>query len=153
MSTNKPARSTELGIRSPFDVAPWADFGPWASRMDDLLRQGWPSALSTGEFSPGVELHETDGAFQLDVDLPGVDRKDITIDVSGRRVRVHGTKTGKAREGVLRHSTRISGSFTYESVLPTAVDESAVQASLRDGVLEVVLPKATETKTTHIEIT
>lgn len=134
-------------------MAPWTGFAPWAARMDELLRLGWPSALVPEEFSPGVELLETDKEFALAVDVPGVDRKDITIDVIGRRVRVHGTKTGHDRDGVLRHSTRTCGSFSYETVLPTALDESAVQASLKDGVLEVVLPKAVETKTTHIEIT
>jgi HSP20 family protein len=120
--------------------------------MNELMQQMWPSTLAPGEFIPGVELHETDEAFELEVDLPGVDRKDITIDITGRRVRVHGTKTVKERDGILRHSTRSVGAFTYEGVLPAEVDESAVKASLTDGVLSVTMPKANEAKTTHIEI-
>lgn len=153
MSTNTPTRSTELRVRSPWDVAPWADLAPWSPRLSDLMQQMWPSGTTAGEFIPGVELHETDEAFELEVDLPGVDRKDITIDITGRRVRVHGTKTVKERTGIVRHSTRSVGAFTYEGVLPTPVDETAVQASLNDGVLSVTMPKATEAKTTHIEIT
>jgi HSP20 family protein len=117
------------------------------------MQQMWPTGATTGEFIPGVELHETDEAFELEVDLPGVDRKDITIDIIGRRIRVHGTKTVKERDGILRHSTRSVGAFTYEGVLPAPVNESAVQARLTDGVLSVTMPKATEAKTTHIEIT
>jgi HSP20 family protein len=153
MSTNTPTRSTELRVRSPWDVSPWADLAPWSPRLSDLMQQVWPSGTTSGEFIPGVELHETDEAFELEVDLPGVDRKDITIDITGRRVRVHGTKTMKEREGILRHSTRSVGAFTYEGFLPAPVKEEEVQARLTDGVLSVTMPKATEAKTTHIEIT
>ena len=103
--------------------------------------------------APGGELRETDDAFTLELDVPGVDKNDITIDFSGRRLSVRGTKTTEREgQGTLRNTTRTSGSFSYEAVLPVAVDEKAVTASLTDGVLMVRMPKATEAKTTHVEI-
>lgn len=152
MSTNTASSSTEIRRRSPFDVEPWAGLAPWSTQVQRLIQEMWPHTLEGSEFAPGGELQETDEAFILELDLPGVDKKDVTIDISGRRVSVRGTKTVKERTGVLRHSTRAAGSFAYEAVLPVTVDEKAVAATLADGVLTVTMPKANEAKSTHIEI-
>ena len=53
---------------------------------------------------------------------------------------------------MLRHTTRVTGSFSYEAVLPAPVDEKKVTAVLADGVLTITMPKATEAKTTHITV-
>jgi HSP20 family protein len=154
MSTNTPGKVTERPDRAHRgELSPWADLAPWATRMQDLMEQMWSPSMSASDFSPGGELRETDEAFTLELDLPGVDKKDITIDFSGRRLSVRGTKTTeKDGSGTLRHTTRTSGSFVYEAILPVSVDESSVTASLSDGVLLVTMPKATEAKTTHVEI-
>ena len=65
---------------------------------------------------------------------------------------VHGSRTVKEREGVLRRSTRMTGTFSYEAVLPVSIDEQAVTAALKDGVLTTTMPKSTTTKATHIEV-
>jgi HSP20 family protein len=151
-TTNTPPPTTEVRRRTPWVVEPWPALTPWGTQLQSLMQQLWPSELPASDFSPGGDLHETDEAFVLELELPGVDRKDITIDVSGRRVGVHGTKTTTERTGMLRHSTRTSGTFAYEAVLPVPVEESAVTAALGDGVLTVTLPKATASKPTRIEI-
>jgi HSP20 family protein len=153
MTTNTPGTSTELRRRPPWDLPPWADLAPWGAQVRSLMDELWPSALAMGDFSPGGELQETDEAFVLELDLPGVDKKDIAIDISGRRVSVRGTKSVKERQGVLRHSTRTTGSFAYEAMLPVPVDDSSVKATLADGVLTVTMPKAPASKATHVEIT
>ena len=154
MSTNTPSKGIERRERSLWgDLTPWMDFGPFSTRMQDLMEQMFSPSMLTSDFAPGGELRETDEAFVLELDLPGVDKKDITIDFSGRRLTVRGTKTTeKEGKGTLRHTTRTSGSFTYEALLPVAVTEDAVTAMLSDGVLTVTMPKAAEAKTTHIEI-
>lgn len=144
--------STEIRRWSPWDLEPWAGIAPWSTPLQHMLQEMWPHTLSGNDFAPGGALQETDDAFILEVDLPGVDKRDITIDISGRRVSVRGTKTVKERTGVLRHSTRAAGTFAYEAVLPVAVDEQAVTAGLADGVLTVTMPKAKEGKSTHVEI-
>lgn len=125
---------------------------PWGLRVQDILEQILPSTVATSDFSPGGQLSETDDAFTVELDLPGVDKKDVNVDISGRRVSVRGTKVVKEREGVLHRSTRTSGSFAYEAVLPLAVDASRATASLTDGVLILTMPKVTESKATRVEI-
>ena len=154
MSTNSGAKAPERRpTQTRGDLLPWSELGPWAGRMQDLIEQMWSPALGGSDFSPGGELRETDDAFTLELDLPGVDKKDVTIEFSGRRLSVRGTKTTETEgKGTLRHTTRTSGSFVYEAILPVPVDDKAVTATLSDGVLLVTMPKAGEAKTTHIEI-
>jgi HSP20 family protein len=143
-STNKPEDIARRTL--------WEDLVPWNSRMQDLMQELWSRSPFPSDFAPGGELHETDEAFTVELDLPGVDKGDITIDISGRRLMVHGSRTAKEHKGVMRHSTRITGSFRYEAVLPVPVDERAVSAALKDGVLTITLPKSTTAKATHIEV-
>lgn len=144
MTTQGKSRSPEL-VRD----TPWAEF-PWNNGLGQLLETAWH--VHPGQLVPGSELEETDEAFVLDLDLPGVAKDDVTIDVTGRRVSVRGTRVEKERTGVLRHTTRTSSDFAYEVTLPTPVNDRAVTAELDGGVLMVRIPKASGAKTTRIEI-
>ena len=63
--------------------------------MQDLVQDLWSRSPLPSEFAPSGDLHETDEAFTVVLDLPGVNQGDITIDISGRRVMVHGSGTAK----------------------------------------------------------
>jgi HSP20 family protein len=63
--------------------------------MQDLVQDLWSRSPFPSELAPGGDLHETDEAFTVVLDLPGVNQGDITIDISGRRVMVHGSGTAK----------------------------------------------------------
>lgn len=130
---------------------PFAELSDLGSRMSrlfdvDLSRAGQES------FVPGVDLEETDDAFVVELDLAGVAKDDITIDLAGRRLTVHGERKEKERTGTLRRSTRVTGEFSYELLLPGQVDEKAVTASMTGGVLTITLPKSSEEKPTHITV-
>jgi hypothetical protein len=86
---------------------------PWNTRLGQLFDNMWHTAAHEG-LAPGAELEETDDGFTLEMDLPGVAKDDITIDVLGRRMAVRGTRKEKERSGAMRHSTRVTGSFAYE---------------------------------------
>ncbi|HSU75141.1 MAG TPA: Hsp20/alpha crystallin family protein [Terrabacter sp.] len=154
MTTNTGAQAQERRSgQARGDLTSWGELAPWAGRMQDFFEQMWSPVMGGSDFAPGGELRETDDAFTLELDVPGVEKKDITIEFSGRRLSVRGTKTTeKEGRGTLRHTTRTSGTFVYEAILPVPVDDKAVTASLSDGVLLVTMPKAGEAKTTHIEI-
>ncbi|SER75024.1 HSP20 family protein [Pedococcus cremeus] len=149
MTTNTPSRSPELRRRTP-----WEEFSlaPWSHRMRELMEdvfQGLPAGV---DFAPGGELQETDDAFTVELDLPGVDKKDINIEMSDRRLTVRGERVVKEKEGVMRHSTRVTGTFSYEAILPCPIDEAKVSAALSEGVLTITMPKASEAKSTHITV-
>lgn len=92
--------------------SPWSELPGFEHRLRQAFNAVWPTELSGG-FLPSGDLTESDDAYALEVDLPGVAKKDISIDVNGRRVSVSGVRTEKERDGVLRRSTRSAGSFCY----------------------------------------
>jgi HSP20 family protein len=146
MTTAKPTSGTEVQHWHPF-----TEMFPWNTRLGQLFENMWPAAAHEG-LAPGAELEETDEGFTLEMDLPGVAKDDVTIDVLGRRVAVRGTRKEKERSGVMRHSTRVTGSFAYEVILPADVDEQATTAKLSNGVLTIRLPKASGAKTNRVPI-
>jgi HSP20 family protein len=93
-------------------------------------------------FAPRADVEETDDAYLIELDLPGVRRRDVEVTVQGRRLVVVGERKEKERVGVLRRRTRNIGKFRYELVLPSEIDESDIEAHLDAGVMALRLPKA-----------
>jgi HSP20 family protein len=118
---------------------PWAPFG------------SWPARLGASHIAL-ADLEETDAAFTLEVELPGIDTDDIDIQVEGRRVIVTAERKEREREGVLRRRTRVTGYLHHEVQLPADIDEEGVEARLEQGVLHLHLPKSEPAKRHHIEI-
>jgi HSP20 family protein len=111
----------------------------------------FPSMLGDG-FTPLADVEETDEAYQVEIELPGVKKGDVDIEVAGRRLTVSGERKEKERVGILRRRTRSVGRFYYEVVLPGEVDEDAIHASLDEGVLTVTVPKAASDRPRRIRI-
>lgn len=131
---------------------PWAELDEATRRLSSLVDRLWPrdtlAPLGGGPgwlrdaFTPLADLEETDDAYILEVELPGVDRKDVDVELTGRRLVVTGERTERERVGILRHRTRSVGRFRHEVLLPGDVDPEHVAAKLDRGVLTVTVPKA-----------
>jgi HSP20 family protein len=132
--------------------SPGGEAFPWNAGVTQLLDSLWRAVSPAVGFVPDAEIEETDDAFIVELDLPGVKKKDITIDVTGRRLSVRGRRVEKERRGLLRHSTRTVGEFSYELTLPVPVDEKGVKATYDDGVLRIELPKQTDSRTTRVAV-
>lgn len=120
-----------------------------ASYLDSWRRL--PELLGDA-FKPAADLEETDDAYLVEIELPGVKRDDIDIEMSGRRVSVRGERREKERVGILRRRERVVGRFDYEVTLPGDVDEESVEAHLDEGVLTVRLPKPEHERPRRIAI-
>jgi HSP20 family protein len=101
---------------------------------------------------PAVEVEETDGAFLIELELPGVDPEDVSIDLKDNELFVTGEIKERERRGKLRRQTRRLGHFEHQITLPGAVDPESVTASLDNGVLTVRLAKARSSQPRHVEI-
>ena len=121
------------------------------TRYLDLWRQGAPS-LFREAFTPLGDIEETDDAYLVEIELPGVQRDDLDIEISDRRLTVRGERKEKQRVGVLRRRERTVGSFAYEVTLPGNIDEDRVSATLDDGVLSVQMPKPENERPRRIQI-
>jgi HSP20 family protein len=103
-------------------------------------------------FSLLADLEETDDAYVIEVEVPGVKREDVSVELSGRRLVVTGERKDRERSGVLRRRTRSVGRFHHEVVLPGDVDGEGVSASLEEGVLTVRVPKVAAERPRRIEV-
>ena len=110
--------------------------------LNRSLRTFGRSGLWSDAFTPLADIEETDDAFVLDVELPGIDRKDVSVEVRGRWVTISGERTERERKGIFRTKTRVTGRFHYEAVLPEDIDVDRVTATYEDGVLTLHAPKA-----------
>jgi uncharacterized protein (DUF2267 family)/HSP20 family molecular chaperone IbpA len=122
-----------------------------SSELGRFFEDDFPSILD-GEFVPMADVEETDDAFLVEVELPGVKKDDIDISLAGGRLVITGERKERERTGILRRQTRTVGRFRYEIMLPGDVDESGVSASLDEGVLTVRVPKASDDRPRRIEV-
>jgi HSP20 family protein len=150
---NLPVRHSddraELARWDPFADLEWLN-RQLTSRLDAIRRQ-LPDLLN-GAFTPLADVEETSDAYSIEIELPGVKRDNIDIEIAGRRVTVHGERKEKERVGILRRRERTVGRFHYEVTVPGDVDADAVEAKLDDGVLTLRLPKPASEQARRIEI-
>jgi HSP20 family protein len=95
------------------------------------------------EAGPFFDLSETKDRLVLRVDLPGVDPKDLEISVSGDRLTLKGKRQEETVKETGRYQTveRRFGSFSRTINLPCKLKLDDIQATLKDGTLEIVMPK------------
>lgn len=103
---------------------------------------------------PAYEVAESETAYSLTVNLPGVAKEGLEITAEDGEIRISGKRAGKLPEGVvILH--RESSDSPFELVLQhdTTVDPSKIEAELKDGVLHLKLAKAESAKPRKIAIT
>jgi len=111
--------------------APMAQSGRWAE---------------DGMGVPRLDVRETDKAFEIQADLPGVKKEDIKVSIDGPRVTIEGEcqQANEQREGEqVVYSERSTRRYQRSFNLPSEVDDAAAEARLEDGVLKLTLPKKT----------
>lgn len=98
----------------------------------------------TGEAAwvPQADIVETESAYVVELELPGVWHEDIDLSLKGNELVVTGEVKERKREGLFRRHTRKIGEFEFRATLPGHLREDEVEASLAFGVLRVYVPKA-----------
>ena len=112
-------------------------------------------ANGAGRWAPAMDLFETEDAFVLKADLPGLGEEDVELELQDNVLTVSGERRFEheiKREGYHRIE-RGSGSFSRSLTLPDGVDPDAIAASFDRGVLEIRIPKPEQTQPRRIEIT
>ena len=136
--------------------SPWAEFSELHERMGRLLAEAFGDDVATdaggGGWRPAADVEETDEAYVVELELPGVRRDDISVEFGDGELVVTGELTRRERVGFLRTRTRPVGRFDYRVHLPTDVEQDHVAASLADGVLTVRVPKTEQARRRRIPI-
>lgn len=106
-------------------------------------------------FSPQVDVEENDDAYLLSVDLPGVKKDDVRVDLADDVLTISGERKReeeqKDRDGVHRYE-RMYGKFQRRFTLPSTIDVDKVEANMEDGVLRIALPKSESAKPRAIQV-
>ncbi|MEJ2078619.1 MAG: Hsp20/alpha crystallin family protein [Acidobacteriota bacterium] len=138
-STSAPAlQNIQSTMNRLFDEALGDFFGPTRSRA-----MGW---------APPVEIYETDSELVLVAELPGVERKDLHISFENGQLTIAGERKGPEQSRNYHRSERFYGSFERTFQFPGSVDGEKIAASLKDGMLEVKIPKKEEAKARQIQV-
>lgn len=113
-----------------------------------------PARVTDGgaAWSPFVDIEETEDAWIVEAELPGVDRKDVAVELRDSELEISGDIKERERKDVIRRQTRRTGRYEYRVALPGQADADRIDASLHDGVLMVRVPKTEKTRPRRIEV-
>lgn len=102
------------------------------------------------DWSPSADIDESEANYVITIDLPGVDRAALEINLDDNRLVVKGMRSLKSSEQSLMERPR--GRFLRAFSVPSGIDQSKIGADYKDGVLEITLPKRKEQKSKRVEI-
>ena len=134
---------------------PFRDLQDMQEVLNELLRStmpGVPVDEVVRPWVPPVDIEETEDEWILEAELPGVDKKDINVEVRDSEVVISGDVKERERKGILRRRTRKTGEFEFRVTLPGQTNPDAITADVNDGVLTVRIPKPEEARPRRIEV-
>jgi HSP20 family protein len=110
--------------------------------------------LAVADWMPSVDISETDTAYMIKGEIPGVKKEDVKVTVQDGMLTIQGERRQEKEErGKKFHRVECSyGSFVRSFRVPDDADESAVKAEFKDGILNVTLPKSGKAKPKAINI-
>ena len=139
----------------------WSPIREFEEMFDRYARSLRPTrsgdeAMTVADWSPSVDIHEDEHAFRILAELPGVRKEDVKVQVQDGMLTLAGERQAEAapENGRAHRVERLYGRFLRRFALPEEVSAEDVSAEYRDGVLELVLPKAAkpEARTIDVEI-
>ena len=140
----------------------WNPFEEFENLLDRYNKSGgknlskqYGTDLSFADWAPSVDIEEAEDKYVIKADLPGVDKKDINVKLENGVLSIRGEKQTEKETGkdTKQHRTeRFYGTFARSFTLPEAVKADKVDASYKDGVLLLAIPKAEEAKPKSIDI-
>lgn len=124
-------------------------------RMFDGFGRGTFDTKEAKSFLPACEISESESQYLMSVDLPGVKKDEIKIEVADNTLTISGERKAEKKEGDERNAQyieKIYGKFTRTFTLPNTADADKIEATYEDGVLNLAIPKATTARTRKIEV-
>jgi HSP20 family protein len=150
----------ELQTWKPFrELAPFREFDRMRKEMDRLWDSFFEGGLRRrseggGEWLPSLDVSETKNELVVKAEVPGMDPKDIDISLSDGMLTIKGEKKQEKEEKEADYHLleRSYGAFTRSVQLPKEVQSEKINASYKNGILKITLPKSEEAKKKEIKI-
>jgi HSP20 family protein len=144
---SKPARTPATRQQGLFE-----EIRDEMNRVFERFESGWPrwtnltAPWSATFMMPSLDVHENDKSFSIEVELPGVEEKEVSVTVSNGLLTVRGEKKSEREEKKENYylAERSFGSFERSLRLPETLDDSKIEARFDKGVLRITAPKRPE---------
>jgi HSP20 family protein len=138
---------------------PYAEMTGLRHRFNRLFDPSLPSlwdreADVAAGWRPAVDVYEENEAYVIKAELPGVDKKDISVDLKGRTLVITGERAAESevKQGHYHRRERTFGKFQRAFRLPEALDADKITADFKDGVLRITVPKREEVKPKQVTV-
>lgn len=140
---------------------PWKELEEVSDRLNNLFRRTpelpgpGQSLLKVADWSPSVDITENETAYLIKAEIPEVKKEDVQVTIKDGMLTIQGERRQEKEEkGKKFHRIERSyGSFARSFQVPSDVDENAVKAEFKDGMINVTLPKSEKAKSKEINIT
>jgi HSP20 family protein len=144
-----------------FELTPWRPFREMSTLRDEMDRLWdrffgeWPILEPVRrEWAPSLDMSETKNNIVVKAEVPGLEAKDIDISLTGGVLTIKGQKK-QEKEGKDENYHRVErsyGTFTRSVRVPQEVQSDKIEATYKNGVLKITLPKSEEAKKKEIKI-
>lgn len=139
---------------------PWREMSTMQNRINRMFNEPfWPGGrldddTDMGMWNPAVDLYEKDDHFVIKAELPGVNKKDISIDLKDRVLTLSGERShdNEVKEESYYRRERFYGKFQRAFTLPADVDSDKIKAEFKDGLLKITVPKPEQQKPKQVTI-
>jgi HSP20 family protein len=136
-----------------FGLARWNSFDDvfnFQREVDRLFNQFWSdlptrTAASSANSSPSFQVHTTDDGWRVDVPLPGIDPKDVSLEVAGNNLTIRARVAGDGKDKDLSY-------YEQTLMIPQFLDLEKLAASHRHGMLRLTLPLKESVKPRRVQI-
>jgi HSP20 family protein len=148
-----PVRRRESSSRPMQRWEPFRELEELQEATAQLLENVWSGAGAPAPpWTPAVDIEETDDAWILEAELPGVAQDDVDVEVRDSELTISGEIKERERKGILRRRTRPVGRFFFNVALPGPAKAEDIEARLEHGVLTVRIPKPEQARARRIAV-
>lgn len=128
----------------------------FGKRFSDVMDEFFNDAVTSRQksFSPRINISEDEKRFTIDVEIPGMNKEDIDVNLKNRMLTISGErKFEKEKNGTQYHRVETYfGSFNRSFQLPDSVDEESIEATYTNGILNITIDKSEEKMKKQISI-
>jgi HSP20 family protein len=121
-----------------------------AERREQRGEEGSEQEIERADWFPAADVYQSEKEYLIELDLPGIDRTALDISLDNDRLTIRGVR--ELNEAGERRLERPHGHFLRKFGVPGGVDQKAIAAEYKDGVLRIHLPKRKEQKARRVEI-
>ena len=128
------------------------------NRLNRMMSEAFgnaPALSGNGSLLPATDIVEDENAVTMNLELPGVRLQDVKLSFENGTLTVRATKERETTEKTEQQRTRLErtfGQFERRFSVPNTIESEKIEASMKDGVLTVVLPKSERSRSRQIEV-